>query len=485
MTASNSQSKTPTDRQELTRDRQRPRYHFQPPANWMNDPNGVIQWQGQYHLFYQYNPLGPWHERIHWGHAVSDDLVHWRDLPVVLAPTDGGPDEEGCWSGCAVDLGEEVALFYTGVHPQVVCTARSSDPDLRTWRKAAAPLIETPPSGIHPGSPADFRDPFVWREDDGWYMVIGSRKLGEGGLVLLYRSDNLRTWTYLHPLFEGDLHQTVPFWPGTMWECPNFFYLDGTPVLVVSVQNKAAGDLLYPAYYAGSLRAWRLVPQQSGKIDHGGSFYAPLTMVDDRERRLMWGWLQENRSQDAYQAAGWAGVMSLPRELFLHADGSLGQRPVSELETLRGAHWQTADVVLDADTPNPLAATSGDRLELGLTWEPDVQGILELAVRCSTHGEEGTYLRYDANTQTLSVDRTRSSLNADVTQDVRSAPLLLDGEALDLRVFLDGSVVEIFANERVCFASRIYPIRSDSLGLGLGGSGRVRQLDVWQIESIW
>src|SRR5512143_2626508 len=126
-------------------DRHRPRFHFLPERNWMNDPNGLIQWKGQYHLFYQYNPNGPFHGTIHWGHAVSGDLVHWAHLPVALAPTPDGPDKDGCWSGCAVDNGGVPTLIYTGVHPQTQCLAWSDD-DLLTWKKHAGnPVLPAPP----------------------------------------------------------------------------------------------------------------------------------------------------------------------------------------------------------------------------------------------------------------------------------------------------------------------------------------------------
>jgi len=113
-------------RQSLAHDPHRPQYHFIAPGNWLNDPNGLIQWDGRYHMFYQYNPRGAFHGTIHWGHAVSDDLVHWTDLPIALAPTPGGHDAEGCWSGCAVDNGGVPTLIYSGVFPQTVCLATGS-----------------------------------------------------------------------------------------------------------------------------------------------------------------------------------------------------------------------------------------------------------------------------------------------------------------------------------------------------------------------
>ena len=115
------------DRTQLAADHHRPLIHFSPPANWLNDPNGMIDWDGVFHLFYQYNPNGPLHGTIHWGHASSADLVHWTDHPIALAPTPGGPDAEGCWSGCAVDNNGTPTFVYTGVNPQTVCLAVSAD----------------------------------------------------------------------------------------------------------------------------------------------------------------------------------------------------------------------------------------------------------------------------------------------------------------------------------------------------------------------
>lgn len=467
----------------FAKDHHRPNYHFQPPANWMNDPNGLVQWQGAYHLFYQYNPKGAWHERVHWGHAVSEDLVHWRDLPVALTPTDGGLDDGGCWSGCAVNLGDHVRLFYTGVRPQVVCTATSADPDLASWHKDPRSLIDGPPPSVNAGDPADFRDPYVWREDDGWYMVISSRQVGEGGLALLYRSENLLEWTYLHPMLAGDPAVREPFWPGTIWECPNFFYVDGLPVLIVSVQDKGNNEPHYPAYYAGELHDWRLVPTQMGKIDHGDSFYAPLVMKDDQRRLLMWGWLQEARSKEAQREAGWSGIMSLPRELFLHSDGALGQRPAAELTALRVEHKERRAVTLQPSRDNPLGEIRGGALEIALSAVPAPGDRFNLSVLCSPDGREETVIRYADGVLTL--DRRKSSLSEDAAKESHSAPIPLPEGRLDLRIFVDGSVVEIFANERVCLSGRVYPIHASSIGVRLGGVGVIEQIDVWSLGTIW
>ena len=167
-----------------TRDRHRPSYHFLPPANWMNDPNGFIQWGSTYHLFYQYNPAAAVHDSIHWGHAASEDLVHWRHLPIALTPTPGGPDADGCWSGSAVDDDGTPTIIYTGAsgQHQRACLATGSD-DLVTWQKYPGnPIIPEPPSNLELVA---YRDHCVWREADTWYQVMGAGIAGVGGAALL------------------------------------------------------------------------------------------------------------------------------------------------------------------------------------------------------------------------------------------------------------------------------------------------------------
>ncbi|MBV9356146.1 MAG: glycoside hydrolase family 32 protein, partial [Chloroflexi bacterium] len=167
-------------------DPHRPTYHLLPPANWLNDPNGLIQWRGQYHVFYQHNPFAPVWGTIHWGHAVSRDLAHWRDLPIALAPTPGGVDADGVFSGCALDHGGVPTVLYTGVtrgpdgsRVELPCLAAADDDELRSWHKHPAnPVIPAPPAGL---DVLGFRDHSVWREDGQWYQVIGAGIRDVGG----------------------------------------------------------------------------------------------------------------------------------------------------------------------------------------------------------------------------------------------------------------------------------------------------------------
>ena len=477
-------------RGKLANDPHRPQYHFLPPANWMNDPNGLIQWQGQYHLFYQHNPNGPFWGRMHWGHAVSEELVHWTDLPVALAPTPGGPDQDGCFSGCAVDNNGIPTLVYTGVHPQRQCIATSRD-DLLTWEKYIGnPVIAAPPEDL---DATGFRDPCVWWEGDAWYTLIGSGIQDVGGAALLYKSPDLIHWEYIKPILIRDKNEADPLQTGTMWECPDFFSLGDKHVLVVSAHE---GKPLYAVYLVGLYADHRFTPAIVRKLDFGNThFYAPQTLLDDKGRRIMWGWIREARSDEAQRAAGWSGVMSLPRILSMRPDGLLGIEPAAELAVLRGEHHHLTDVDLTPRSPRILGNVQGDCLEIVTEFQPrrasDTSAAHEfgIKVRCSPDGTEQTRIVYDRLARRLAVDRDRSSLSSDVQRGTQAGTLELPaGESLKLHIFLDRSVVEVYANGRACVTSRVYPSRSDSLGVdlfALGGTIRLKSIDVWQMGSIW
>ena len=466
----------------LAADPQRPRYHLMPPANWMNDPNGPIFWKGQYHMFYQHNPNGAFPENMHWGHAVSPDLVHWKHLPIALAPTPGGPDKDGCWSGCAVVDRGVPTLVYTGVFPQVQCLARSED-DMLTWRKFAGnPMVAAPPQGMEA---TGFRDPCVWREAEEWVLAIGSGIKGQGGMVLLYRSKDLIQWDYLHLLCKGRKEELLPgddpVSTGEMWECPDFFPLADKHALVVSTQGSVVYSL--GAYVNRYFR-----PELQGKADLGDSYYAARSMVDEKGRRILWGWIREGRSDAAQRAAGWAGVMSLPRVLALDRNQALGMAPAPEIEALRGKpqHFENLPVV-----PGSLSlwkGVRGDSLEIHAEFEPGASEAVGLIVRSTPDGKEQTSITYNRSSGQLLVERDRSSLSLDVDRSAQGGPFVLgEGETLKLRVFLDASVIEIFANHRACLTSRIYPSRPDSLGLGTlarGDKARLKTLDVWEMRPI-
>ena len=469
-------------RERLAQDPQRPQYHLLPPANWMNDPNGPIVWKEQYHMFYQYNPNGAFWGDMHWGHAISPDAVHWRHQPVALAPTPGGPDKDGCFSGCAVVNRGVPTLVYTGVSTEVQCLATGDD-SMLTWKKYPGnPVVAAPPKNL---DVTGFRDPCVWKERDGWHMAIGSGVKGAGGLVLLYHSKDMTRWEYLHPLCAGSKMQISdgndPVASGDMWECPDFFALGSKHVLLVSTRGSVF-------YSVGVYTRHSFHPQKQGNVDFGGEYYAARSMVDGKGRRLLWGWIREGRSEAAHRAAGWAGVMSLPRVLSLAEDNSLRFEPAPELEVLRAKHYHLENVMVTSQSCSLLPEASGDALEIAAEFESQSADEFGLKMRCAPDESEFTLISYDRAAGQLRVDRRRSSLSADTSRGVQAGPFeLAPQDPLKLRIFLDGSVVEVFANGRACLTSRIYPTRMESLGVGIfarGGKAKVRSLDTWVMQPI-
>ncbi|MBX0284917.1 GH32 C-terminal domain-containing protein [Halomicroarcula sp. F28] len=467
-------------RDRLGEDPHRPGYHVTPPANWLNDPNGLVHWNGRYHVFYQYNPTGPFHGTIHWGHAVSDDLVHWEDRPVALSPSPDGPDRDGCWSGCTVDDDGVATILYTGGRgtEQLPCLATSTDESLTSWVKDPEnPVIDELPAEPEVLRTEDwdgeFRDHCVWREDGVWHQLIGAGMEGGGGAALLYVSTDLREWTYRGPILTGDRDSA-----GTVWECPELLNFGERQLLHVSNYE----DVMY---FLGQYDDGKFTVERRGKLDHG-DFYAPQSMWTDDGRTLTWGWVQEARDVGAQWDAGWSGSLSVPRELTLAEDGGLRQRPAAALTELRGEGDHRENLRLRGEEGCELDVQSR-QFELKATVRLEDADAVELRVLETPDGEEQTPIRYTAASEVV-VDRTQASTAPEATTDSQRMTVTPYDAPLSLHAFVDGSIVEVFANERHCLTSRVYPERTDATGISLaatGGTATVTGLDCWELGSAW
>ena len=461
----------------LAHDPNRPQFHLLPAANWMNDPNGPIFWKGKYHMFFQYNPHAAVWGDMHWAHAVSPDMVHWQHLPVALAPTKGGPDEEGCFSGSAVVFDGVPTFLYTGVKSvslpeatlsdghnnfrETQCLATSDDTELRTLKKLPQPVLPAPPPGL---AITGFRDPCLWREGEVWYMGVGSGIRNKGGCVLLYRSRDLRQWEYLHPLASGEWNGktgTDPVDSGEMWECPDFFQLGNKHVLFYSTERKViwtTGD--YDA------KEQRFTPQQRGELDYGPhAYYAPKSMVDKDGNRILWGWIPETRPQAEYSRAGWAGLMSLPRVLSVGADGQLEMRVLPLVEKLRSSEavqWQSG-------AGRVVWPVKGLSAALELQAIPQHDPI---------HVTIGTESRPAAH---FVLDATHGAL----TFNGQQVGLTLPQGEIRLSLYLDGSVVEAFLNDRLAHTSRVYDIDPAHATVTiLDRESAIASAKLWQMQPI-
>jgi beta-fructofuranosidase len=470
-------------RARLAADPLRPQCHLLPAKNWMNDPNGPIFWKGQYHMFFQYNPGSALWGDMHWAHAVSPDMIHWRHLPVALAPTAGWDDADGCFTGSAVDDRGTATVIYTGVKntaPQlatlrdgahnfreVQCLATSGDHELRAWTKWPTPVLEPP------GDPrlTGFRDPFLWRDGHLWYLGVGSGVRREGGRVLLYRSSDLRQWEYLHPLASGrwtERENTNPVESGEMWECPDFFALGSRQVLLYSTAGRVAWEV-------GELDPRELVfhPERTGVLDHG-AYYAQKTQADAGGNRILWGWIPERRPDAELAAAGWAGCMALPRVLSLDSRNDLQMRVAPASESLRQKEFPA----ITGTTPPEERHKILSSIEI-----ENVAGEIEWKVSASPFSMtirdgSGPWWR-------LEVERSDSSATLRINQQQMQFSLANSRE-LELHLILDASVTELFSNHLHALTTRIYRKPDGPLRLELSGadSAALRALRAWQLQPI-
>lgn len=440
---------------QVTNDRYRLGYHVMGPAGWINDPNGFCYFQGYYHIFYQFYPYSAVWGPMHWGHARSKDLVNWETLPIALTPGDP-EDRDGCFSGSAIVKDGVLYLIYTGHHYydgednpdhfwQNQNLAYSTD-GIHFEKYAHNPIIATAPTD----NTQHFRDPKVWQAGNQYYMVLGSQGNNKLGRILLYRSTDLKDWTYVGPIAQAQLGANE----GYMWECPDLFTLAGKEVLLTSPQgmvakNKRFLNLHETGYFIGQLAVEESALKgrsEFQELDHGHDFYATQTTLTPDGRRIVFGWMAMWKSKMPEQADGWAGALTLPRELTLKA-GHLWMQPVRELRELR--LQPVIDRAIQLTQPQSLIST-GRQAELVVTLNcaTDTQVALRLTVGTA---RPLVTLTYDATTGQLILNRSDR-------EDARYGVLSVASSTLKLDVFLDTSSLEIFVNDGdVVFTERCYP----------------------------
>lgn len=434
-----------------------PRFHLRPVSGWINDPNGPFQLNGRFHLFCQHNAAAAEHSQIHWAHFSSADLAHWTSHPTALAPTPGGPDSDGCWSGSAVLLDGEPWLVYSGnlaaTEHQTVCLA-APRPGLEIWSAERDPIMAAPPEAAEL---AAFRDPFVWREGDTFRMIVGAGYRNRTGAALLYRSDDLRSWTPMGPLCTAAHPAFDAYDTGDVWECPQLLRRGNRGVLVVSIWRSDTGTD-HAAYISGRLDGEQLVPEVVGRLDHGPDLYAPALMMDDSGRCLLWGWSWEARSGADAAADGWAGVLTVPRLVQLARDGTPRMLPVPELAALRGAVGGSVDLDLLPRSPQVLDAAAGNALDLEVRLTPDTGGRAWVRVLADPYGSERTEIGVDGVSGEVYLCRDRSSVLPGAHPGTYRMPVGLDaGGGVDLRILVDASILEVFAGDGMALTARVYP----------------------------
>lgn len=481
------------------KDRHYPRYHFCSPEGRLNDPNGLCFWQGNWHLFYQGYP--PEDTRQHWGHAVSSDLIHWRDLPYAIYP---GP-EDRCFSGAAFVEDNRVIAIYHGVGVGTMA-AVSADPLLLNWEKlTGAAVIPEQQPGQAPLPYAVF-DPCVWKKGDYYYALTGGQRPRgpEGKLCraeFLHRSANLTDWEYLHPFLENDLYGAV----GDDGACP-YFWPIGNKHILLHFSHKTGGKYLIGDY---DMDRDKFVVTHGGDFNHGprdpSAIHAPSAAPDGQGGVIT----IFNMNEGLSHATKWNRIMTLPMRLTLAEDDELDplrMEPVGDYESLRGDHQHVENIALPANQDVVLDMISGNAVEMVVEIDCGSSRMVELNVLRSKNEEEVTRIQFfpergypyrefsgarsNQKNSVLSLDTSRSS----ILPGAKSRPAetctfyKVREDLLTLHIFIDRSVVEVFANDRQYAGVRVYPGRKDSVGVSLrsqGGTASLKSLDCWQMNSIY
>jgi len=396
-------------------------------------------------------------------------------MPIALKPSiHGRPNDPHLFSGMVVDNNGTGTALYT-INNIDIWMATSKDRDLATFTPYPNnPVVKGPPPGL--AISGSMRDPWIWKEGNTWYMIIGSGlEGGKGPVIPLYKSSNLTEWEYMHPFYRADSSEFDFLGDNPFCECPAFFQLGDKYVLVLSDKT---------TYLIGKYVNHRFIPEKRGRLDYGeapsvkdGGVYVPEFLLDNKGRRIMFGWVggwgKVNNNLQADVKAGWSGMQTIPRVVTLGSDGLLSFEPAEELTSLRNDHKEFSNIQLSVDTSLNLAGVQGMQMEIEAVIKPGTSksfGIEILDVL------EDTKIFYDVATKSLHYNQI-------------SVPLELKrNDNLALRLFIDGKTVEIYANKKIVLTEQLKPASSNGYRLKLfaqDGRATVVKVDAWKMETIW
>jgi beta-fructofuranosidase len=468
-------------------DAERPVYHVTPTVGWLNDPNGFSYFDGKYHLFYQYNPYSITWNTMHWGHLVSEDLLHWKRLPAALAPSEKY-DNFGIFSGSAITAPDgRHLLIYTGVEEfenedgncelrQTQCLAFGDGVDYVKYENNPVITPEMLPEG---SSTADFRDPKIWYEEKekSYYCVIGSSTITDGGTVVLFSSPDLYNWEYVSTLDRSRNDY------GFMWECPDLFRLGDTDFIPLLPMKMFAKGLEFhsgnnAAYLAGVYDREKHTFVRRGifSLDYGIDFYAPQSMVTPDGRRIMSAWMQTPETKEATpQDAKWFGQLIFPRELS-ERDGRLIQRPIREIEEFRKDAVFYEDVCIKDRTRLP--GVAGRSVDLTVQVRPGGGTMYrKFTVKVAEDEELFTSITYDPAESILYFDRSYSGFMHYILSE-RKAYVRYRGGEITLRFLIDKFSVEVFVNDGEQTMSNTIYTRQSADGISFEADGGTAVIDV-------
>lgn len=455
----------------------RPLFHFTPPQNWMNDPNGLCFYKGEYHIFYQHNPKNNYWGNMTWGHAKSKDLFKWEHLSYALAPDKDFPDEDGCFSGSAIEKDGELYLAYTGIimtekkineHGNPVQVGEDSLLSTQLFAKSEDGINFKKDTSIKIIAPencckAHFRDPKIWKKQDVWYMVVGAKENNEGK-ILLYKSIDFSNWEVLSEIKKENF--------GFMWECPDLFTLNNKEVLIFSPQGIGTnGQEHVSGYFLGSLNydTGKYTEENFTLLDNGFEFYAPQTFIDKKERRILIGWLVNHAP---LPGENWTGMMTIPRELKI-IENKLYSYPIEEFLQYRK---EFKNIVVSKNE-NAIC-----QIENSFDIEFKVNSKKDFKINLFSNGNQGFEILWNSKENSLTLDRSQviNDFKPLETFGVERKLILPSEELLDFRIIVDKSVIEIFINQGEYVLSAVVNPNKNQNKLSFLGD--FKDIKIWNLE---
>lgn len=459
----------------------RPDIHFTPLFGWINDPNGFIRYKGMYHLFYQYHPYDTIWGPMHWGHAVSDDLIHWNHMPIALTPGENY-DIDGCFSGSAIEKEGKLFLMYTGnvflddskkVAKQTQCIA-SSENGCDFLKYSENPVMKnekfTKDMSIY-----DFRDPKVMNWDDKYLCLVGSKTEEETGQFLLFESVDLVTWIFKSVMLKGD----KAF--GTMWECPNMFRINEKDVIIMSPtampsQGERYRNVNSSIWMIGvfDIEKGTFNVEHYGEVDHGLDFYAPQVTANENGEMVMISWMDiwDHTMPTHEMGLAWTGAMIIPRELSIR-NNELIQRPVGSVNYCCKIIEEISNLCVN-DYHKVISLQAGMRIKSEIRVYEDTVITIQIFRKESEH----SYIIY--RNKEITLQRVGSPY---IEDDYRKTDVLVVNDIFDMDLILDRSALEVFFDDgRRAMSARMYPEDTSAfVQLDIEGSVNIHKLQIFLI----
>lgn len=455
-------------------DANRPIYHALPDYGWANETYGLIYLQGEYHMFYQKNDVFLGIAQQNWGHFTSSNLVDWEEQNAVLWP-DEGWDHYGIWSGCAIILNDGTpAVAYTGVDGQKagIGTATSSDNYQTLVKDSYNPVIPQAPSSVN----MDFRDPYIWEKDGVYHMVVGSGISSIGGNLVYYKSVDFENWNYEGIAFQGQKNEGE----GEFWEMPVIYeFPNGKEMLLIQKTPDATPAIT--TYWIGQFENGVFTPdfEQAKTLEVVNGFLSPTVTADEHGQITAIGIIPDEVDAAFHMEQGWANLFSVPQVWELDANNTIIIKPHPNLENLRGTQSTFNSLTLEGSGSNYLSDYNGRHFELNATINTGNASQVGFIFGKSPDSQEEYKVYYDFSTQQWIVDASNSSLSPLVRKDIRKGSYAINqGDVINVRVYVDGSVLEVFIDDKAHFTGRFFPTLANATGVDMFANGGSATADV-------